>query len=544
MAITPPRNSKDSYKKGNDNMSRLKSQIVDDFVHKSDIIPIKNSIIASLPPSPGDNWGSQVAITSGYLTGDGTIGSPLSLGNGTLPGGFLQWDGSDFSEAFPNLWLGTPLTGDGFTTPLKIIDGTNDGDIIEWDSFSTSWVVAGNNWGTQSAITSGAIEGNGLAGTPIKLIDGTTANQILKWDGVSWILSNDSDTIAVTTAGVIHGDGTSGNPIILIDGTSTGQVIKWNGTAWGLSSDADTLTVQSDGFSITGDGTSGNKLKVKDGDYAGDYLKWNNTSSIWEPEPLDVNVFSLQFEGNGSPGVPIKLTETGITAGNIFQVVGGTWVKKDLTLGNGLSGKGIVGDELKLSPGTTTGDVMTWNGSIWVSSPPVNDDDDVETDGTVIIGDGTSGNKIRLSQQSATSGQVLSWNGSQWAPSTLPSSTSKFTALFNGNTNSSNLGNSYADVTTSSTERVYVPAGYTQMSLSFRHTDNTPGTSTIYIRVVGTRTGNMYPFATTISSANTWTDLPAITVGANDEYRIQAYRTYTGGSTDVKLQQIYGTISP
>ena len=78
MAITPPRNSKDSYKRGNDNMSRLKSQIVDDFVHKSDIIPIKNSIIASLPPSPGDNWGSQVAITSGYLTGDGTIGSPLA----------------------------------------------------------------------------------------------------------------------------------------------------------------------------------------------------------------------------------------------------------------------------------------------------------------------------------------------------------------------------------------------------------------------------------------------------------------------------------
>ncbi|MFV0303966.1 MAG: hypothetical protein ACK5IC_00605, partial [Moheibacter sp.] len=43
----------------------------------------------------------------------------------------------------------------------------------------------------------------------------------------------------------------------------------------------------------------------------------------------------------------------------------------------------------------------------------------VATDGTIVIGDGTSSNQITLGQQGATSGQFLAWNGTNWVPTTL-----------------------------------------------------------------------------------------------------------------------------
>ena len=43
----------------------------------------------------------------------------------------------------------------------------------------------------------------------------------------------------------------------------------------------------------------------------------------------------------------------------------------------------------------------------------------VMTDGTVVVGDGTSGTEITLGQQGASSGQFLAWNGTSWVPTTL-----------------------------------------------------------------------------------------------------------------------------
>ncbi len=56
-----------------------------------------------------------------------------------------------------------------------------------------TWQSApGDNWGTQTAVTSGAVTGTGVSGDAIRLINGTAAGQILKWDGTQWILANDS----------------------------------------------------------------------------------------------------------------------------------------------------------------------------------------------------------------------------------------------------------------------------------------------------------------------------------------------------------------
>ncbi len=52
--------------------------------------------------------------------------------------------------------------------------------------------VSGDNWGSQRAVTSGAVTGTGVSGDAIRLINGTSSGQVLKWDGSQWVLANDS----------------------------------------------------------------------------------------------------------------------------------------------------------------------------------------------------------------------------------------------------------------------------------------------------------------------------------------------------------------
>ncbi len=51
--------------------------------------------------SGGDNWGSQTAVTSFPLVGDGTPSSPISLINGGSAGDLLIWNGSQWTVGQP-----------------------------------------------------------------------------------------------------------------------------------------------------------------------------------------------------------------------------------------------------------------------------------------------------------------------------------------------------------------------------------------------------------------------------------------------------------
>lgn len=69
------------------------------------------------------------------------------------------------------------------------LSGNNPGEVLQWNG--SAWVpatisVSGDNWGTQTAVTSGPIQGNGTTGNPITLQAGTAAGQILVWTGTAW----------------------------------------------------------------------------------------------------------------------------------------------------------------------------------------------------------------------------------------------------------------------------------------------------------------------------------------------------------------------
>lgn len=82
--------------------------------------------------SKGDGWGSQVVEHEADLSGNGTSGSKLTLAQqGATVGQVLKWSGTGW------------------------IPGTI--------------VAAGDNWGTQVAVTDGTLQGNGTSGSPLKV---------------------------------------------------------------------------------------------------------------------------------------------------------------------------------------------------------------------------------------------------------------------------------------------------------------------------------------------------------------------------------------
>jgi hypothetical protein len=155
----------------------------------------------------------------------------------------------------------------------------------------------------------------------------------------------------------------------------------------------------------------------------GDILVFNSTSSQWEPQAaagaettttlIDngngtftyTNEIGTQvtFDGNiadldNDPTNEIELPATAAT-GDILTWNGTSWV----------SGIDLVDDldndptnEIELPATAATGDILTWNGTSWVSG--IDLVDDLDNDPT---------NEIELPATAAT-GDVLVWNGTSW----------------------------------------------------------------------------------------------------------------------------------
>ncbi len=113
----------------------------------------------------GDNWGTQTANTNTTLTGNGTTVTPLGIAQqGAAIGQVLKWNGTTWAPA-------TDLIGSS----------------------------GGDNWGTQTVITSSALTGGGTFSSPLNLAQqGAVSGQVLKWNGATWAPGNDIDNDAQT----------------------------------------------------------------------------------------------------------------------------------------------------------------------------------------------------------------------------------------------------------------------------------------------------------------------------------------------------------
>ncbi len=204
----------------------------------------------------GDNWGTQVAATSGPIVGNGTAGSPITFAPGTAAGQVWQWNGTSWVlttvAAAGDNWgtqvaaTSSPIVGNGTAgSPIGLQPGTAAGQTLVWNG--TTWTIGtapGDNWGSQVAATSGPIVGNGTAGSPITFAPGTAAGQVWQWNGTSWVLTtvaaagdNWGTQVAVTSSPIV-GNGTAGSPIGLQPGTSPGQILIWTGAAWSVATPA------------------------------------------------------------------------------------------------------------------------------------------------------------------------------------------------------------------------------------------------------------------------------------------------------------------
>ena len=367
-----------------------------------------------------DNWGTQVAQTDLSLAGDGTAGNPLKLGQrGATNGQILKWNGV--------AWLPANESG------------------------------GSDNWGSQVAQTNGTISGNGTAASPLAIAQqSAVTNQILRWDGSKWSPSNESPgsdnwgTQTAVTSSTLTGNGTASNPLNLAQQSATaGQVLKWNGSGWVPMNDSTgsdnwgSQSVVSDS-SLMGLGTSSNPLKLAQrGATSGQFLQWNGTA--WVPVTAttggdnwgsQVAMTNSTLSGSGTSSNPLRIAPQGATSGQILQYNGSDWVPATATTGgdnwgsqsvqvnSSLAGNGTASNPLKLAQqSATSGQFLQWNTTAnnWIPvtlTAPNGDNWGTQSAVTssALTGNGTASSPLNLAAQSATNGQVLKWNGTAWVP--------------------------------------------------------------------------------------------------------------------------------
>lgn len=312
----------------------------------------------------GDNWGTQTATVGAALTGNGTVASPLNLAQqGAGLNQILKWNGSawvpsdDEGDNWGNqaVWVGPELTGNGtFGSPVRIDQqGAVPGDVLKWNG--SGWLPAadggGDDWGSQTASVGTTLTGNGTVGNPLNIAQqGAAPGQVLQWSGSTWtpatFSGDDWGTQTAVTSNRLSGDGTAGNPLDLApQGANVGEVLKWNGSAWVPSGDAvgGTGDVYNGGIGISVTGASPNFIINNTGDT-------DNTNEI-QTIDLTGNQLSLSLGGgavtlpNYSGGTGISLT--GAAPNFTINNTG------DLDNTNELQTLNLVGSQLSISNGNT-----------------------------------------------------------------------------------------------------------------------------------------------------------------------------------------------
>jgi|GEM_PF-4061744 len=273
------------------------------------------------------------------------------------------------------------LTFDAATGTLGISGG---------NSISLPFSTGGDNWGTQTAVSTGAISGLGTTASPLTLDQqGATAGMVLKWNGTAWVpstdLVNDADSDATNEL----------NTGVQLVGT----VLQVTDAAGTLSVD---LSALQDGVNDA-DSDPSNELQTLT--KAGNQITLSDGGG------------SVTDEVNDADADPANEIQDLQLTGNILTITNnGTATNIDLSpyLDNtdsqilSISPSG----DLTISGGNTVTLPLGSGGDNWGTQTAA-------TDGTTILGDGSSTNPLTLGSTGANSGDVWQWNGTQWVLNTI-----------------------------------------------------------------------------------------------------------------------------
>ncbi|MBC7774383.1 MAG: tail fiber domain-containing protein, partial [Phycisphaerae bacterium] len=411
-------------------------------------------------------------VTSNELN-NGAVTAPKLANMGAASGQVLKWNGTAWAPALDesgnvNLTSGTGINITGSAPNFTI---TNTGDTNAADDITTATQANGDVSGPFSnlqiksnAVTSAEIADNAVGASEIT--DGSVTSAELAANAVTTTKIADGAVItakladnSVTSAKIVDGAVSTvdiANQAVTgakIDdmGAASGQVLKWNGVTWAPAVDltGNTTVLPGAGIDVTQSGNTFIVINTGDtdatddlttatvfnGDVTGPANNLQLKAGIVANADMAANSVGTNNLINGAV-TAVKLNNMGAANGQVLQYNGTAWGPVTLPSVNGdnwgnqtavtnatLTGNGTAGNQLGIAQqGATNGQVLRWNGTVWLPAtlPPAPGDNwgaQTAQVGNALTGNGTAGTPLNIAQQGANTGEVLKWNGAQWLPS-------------------------------------------------------------------------------------------------------------------------------
>ncbi|MEY3248312.1 MAG: hypothetical protein RL742_355, partial [Bacteroidota bacterium] len=267
---------------------------------------------------------------------------------------------------------------------------------VPYALYALSTANGGNDdWGNQVIQASQEFIGNGTSGAPLKLAPQNATNgQVLKWNGAAWTPQNDNAGAGTVTE-INTGAGLSGGPITgtgtislsntgVMPGTygSAGQIPVITVDEKGRITTVTTINVQGGGGSITLLAGTGIDVQQNGTEYT--------VSNTGDTNPSDdlTNISQAGGDLNGpfanlqiNPGAvgaselaneavnSAKIAPNAVNSDKIAPDAVGALEIAASAVGTGEIADGAVNGAKLNNMGAQTGQVLKWNGSVWLPQP-------------------------------------------------------------------------------------------------------------------------------------------------------------------------------
>ncbi len=219
---------------------------------------------------------------------------------------------------------------------------------------------------------SGSLMPAGNAGTPGQVLISQGPGAPPQWTNASSIGDNWGNQVAQTQAPIV-GDGTVGNPVALQSGSANGEVLIYNGSQW--------IIKQAPWDSLCNTALNNMVQKWTGSSLCNSQIYDDGTNvgigTTTPTQKLDV-AGNVQFSGAlipggnaGSPGQVLVSQGPGVPPQwHTISVSGDNWGSQVAHTQSPIIGDGTAGSPITLQNGTSSGEIIIWDGTQWQIQQP------------------------------------------------------------------------------------------------------------------------------------------------------------------------------